>query len=141
MASTVTRFMSNGISFAGQVLIPIYHPRLWRFPKRNRLAVAPLGVGMICSYPWMGALTQRFGVRKPSAGGAFRAFAATLPFLHLASHGLVVAVLACALFLRGVRLECSGYPLYSAAYASVQKRDVRWQQLLSRLCSVLVGRL
>jgi MFS family permease len=79
---------------------------------------------MICSYPWMGALTQRFGSRKVSAGGAFLAFAATLPFLYLASHGLVVAVLACALFLRGVGLSAVGIPSISAAYASVQKRDL-----------------
>jgi|ERR1700722_10160864 len=52
------------------------------------------------------------------------AFAATLPFLYLASHGLVVAVLACALFLRGVGLSAVGIPSISAAYASVQKRDL-----------------
>ena len=79
---------------------------------------------MICSYPWMGALTQRFGIRKVSAGGACLAFAATLPFLYLASHGLVVAVLACALFLRGVGLSAVGIPSISAAYASVKKQDL-----------------
>ena len=72
----------------------------------------------------MVALTQRFGSRKVSTGGAFLAFAATLPFLYLASHGLVVAVLACALFLRGVGLSAVGIPSISAAYASVQKRDL-----------------
>jgi MFS family permease len=79
---------------------------------------------MICSYPWMGALTQRFGIRKVSAGGAFLAFAGTLPFLYLASHGLVFAVLAGALFLRGVGLSAVGIPSISAAYASVRKRDL-----------------
>jgi MFS family permease len=79
---------------------------------------------MICSYPWMGALTQRFGIRKVSAGGAFLAFAATLPFSYLASHGLVVAVLACALFLRGVGLSAVGIPSISAAYASVKKCEL-----------------
>jgi MFS family permease len=79
---------------------------------------------MICSYPWIGALTQRFGIRKVSAGGAFLAFAATLPFIWLASHGLVVTVLAGALFVRGMGLSAVGIPSISAAYASVRKQDL-----------------
>jgi MFS family permease len=79
---------------------------------------------MICSYPWIGTLTQRFGIRKVSAGGAFLAFAATLPFIWLASHRLSVAVLACALFVRGAGLSGVGIPSISAAYASVKKRDL-----------------
>ena len=94
-ASATTQFMSNGISFAGQMLIPIYLIRACgQSPSATGWLLAPLGVGMICSYPWMGALTQRFGIRKVSAGGAFLAFAATLPFIWLASHGLVLTVLA-----------------------------------------------
>ena len=79
---------------------------------------------MICSYPWMGALTQRFGIRKLSAGGAFLALAGTLPLVWLASHGLSVAVLACALFLRGLGLSAVGIPSISAAYTSVKRRDL-----------------
>jgi hypothetical protein len=100
--STVTQFMSNGISFAGQMLIPIYLiSACGRSPSATGWLLAPLGVGMICSYPWMGALTQRLGIRKLSAGGAFLALAGTLPLVWLAGHGLSVAV-----------------------YASVQKRDL-----------------
>ena len=59
-ASAVTQFMSNGISFAGQMLIPIYLIRACgQSPSATGWLLAPLGVGMICSYPWMGALTQR----------------------------------------------------------------------------------
>jgi EmrB/QacA subfamily drug resistance transporter len=124
-ASAITQFMSNGISFAGQMLIPIYIIRACgQSPSATGWLLAPLGVGMICSYPWMGALTQRFGIRKVSAGGALLAFAGTLPFLYLASHGLVFAVLAGALFLRGVGLSAVGIPSISAAYASVRKRDL-----------------
>jgi EmrB/QacA subfamily drug resistance transporter len=124
-ASTLTQFMTNGVSFAGQMLIPIYLIRACgRSPSATGWLLAPLGVGMICSYPWIGALTQRFGIRKVSAGGAFLALAGTLPFIWLASHGLSVAVLACALFLRGVGLSAVGIPSVSAAYASVKKRDL-----------------
>jgi MFS family permease len=123
--STVTTFISNGVSFAGQMLIPIYLiDACGRSPSATGWLLAPLGVGMICSYPWMGALTQRFGIRKLSAGGAFLALAGTLPLVWLASHGLSVAVLACALFVRGVGLSAVGIPYISAAYASVQRRDL-----------------
>src|SRR5579863_8942289 len=124
-ASATTQFMANGISFAGQMLIPIYLIRACgRSPSATGWLLAPLGVGMICSYPWIGALTRRFGIRKLSAGGAFLALAGTLPLVWLASHGLSVAVLACALFLRGVGLSAVGIPSISAAYASVKKRDL-----------------
>src|ERR1700729_28538 len=124
-ASATTQFMSNGISFAGQMLIPVYLIRACgQSPSATGWLLAPLGVGMICSYPWIGALTQRFGIRKVSAGGAFLAFAATLPFIWLASHELVLTVLACALFVRGIGLSVVGIPSISAAYASVRKQDL-----------------
>jgi MFS family permease len=124
-ASAGTQFMSNGISFAGQMLIPIYLIRACgKSPSATGWLLAPLGIGMICSYPWMGALTQRFGIRKVSAGGALLAFLGALPFLYLASHGLVLAVLACALFVRGVGLSAVGIPSISAAYASVRRQDL-----------------
>jgi EmrB/QacA subfamily drug resistance transporter len=151
-AATVAQFMSNGISFAGQMLIPIYLIRgCGRSPSATGWLLAPLGVGMICSYPWMGAITQRFGIRKVSAGGAFLALAGTLPFVWLAGHGLVAAVLASALFVRGAGLSAVGIPSISAAYASVKKRDLPMattslnivQRLggptLTTLCSTFLG--
>src|SRR6202789_3502750 len=57
-AATVAQFMSNGISFAGQMLIPIYLLRACgRSTSATGWLLASLGVRMICSYPWMGALT------------------------------------------------------------------------------------
>ena len=124
-AAATTQFMANGISFAGQMLIPIYLIRAGgQSPSATGWLLAPLGLGMIVSYPFMGAVIQRFGIRKVSAGGAFLAFAATLPFIWLASHGLVVTVLAGTLFLRGVGLSAIGVPSISAAYASVRKQDL-----------------
>jgi EmrB/QacA subfamily drug resistance transporter len=124
-ASAITQFLSNGISFAAQMLIPFYLIRACgRSPSATGWLLAPLGLGMLCSYPWMGALTQRFGIRKVSAGGALLAFAATLPFLYLASHGLTLFVLAPALFIRGMGLSAIGIPSITAAYSSVRKRDL-----------------
>jgi predicted MFS family arabinose efflux permease len=124
-ASATAQFMSNGISFAGQLLIPIYLFRACgQSPSATGWLLAPLGVGMICTYPWMGALTQRFGIRKVSAGGAFLAFTATLPFIWLAGHGLVLTVLACALFVRGIGLSAVGVPSISAEPLSSDRSDM-----------------
>src|SRR6202044_1129480 len=114
-AATVAQFMSNGISFAGQMLIPIYLIRACgRSPSATGWLLAPLGLGMMCIYPLMGRLTKRFGIRKVSAGGALLAFVGTLPFLYLTSHGLVLAVLAFTLFVRGVGMSAIGIPSITA---------------------------
>jgi hypothetical protein len=57
---------------------------------------------MMVTSPSMGALTERFGIRRVSAGGALLALIATLPFLYLASRGLDLFVLVPALFFRGM---------------------------------------
>ena len=124
-ASVVTQFMANGIAFAGQMLIPIYLIRACGLsPSATGWLLAPLGLGMMCCYPLMGTLTKRFGIRRVSAGGALLAFAGTLPFLYLASHGLVLALLASALFIRGMGLSTVGMPSIASAYASVKRQDL-----------------
>jgi MFS family permease len=100
-ASTVAMFMVNGITFAGQMLIPIYLVRACGLsPSRTGWLLAPLGLGMMCTYPFMGLLTKRFGIRKLAACGALLALAGTLPLVFLAQHGLVVTVLAASLHSR-----------------------------------------
>jgi EmrB/QacA subfamily drug resistance transporter len=124
-ASAITQFMSNGIAFAGQMLIPIYLIHACgRSPSATGWLLAPLGIGMIVSYPWMGALTHRFGIRKVSATGALLALAGTMPFIYLASHGLSLTILVAALFLRGAGLSAVGIPSISAAYSSVKREDL-----------------
>ena len=74
-AAVITQFMANGIAFAGQMLIPIYLIRACgRSLSATGFLLAPLGLGMMCCYPLMGTLTNRFGIRRVSAGGAFLAF-------------------------------------------------------------------
>ncbi|MBE1160920.1 DHA2 family efflux MFS transporter permease subunit [Dyella acidiphila] len=124
-AAAVTQFLSNGALFAGQMLIPIYLIRACgRSPGEMGWLLAPLGLGMLCTYPLMGALTQRLGIRKVSAGGALLALAGTLPLLYLADHQLQLAALAIALFVRGVGQSAVGIPSMSAAYASVQRSEL-----------------
>jgi MFS family permease len=124
-ASVVTQFTANGIAFAGQMLIPIYLIRACGLsPSATGWLLAPLGLGMMCCFPLLGTLTKRFGIRRVSAGGALLAFAGTLPFLYLASHGLILGVLAFALFIRGMGLSAVGMPSIASAYASVKRRDL-----------------
>jgi EmrB/QacA subfamily drug resistance transporter len=51
-ASVLTQSTLNGISFAGQMLIPIYLIRMCGdSPSMAGWLMAPLGLGMICTYP------------------------------------------------------------------------------------------
>ena len=124
-ASAVTQFLSNGVLFAGQMLIPVYLIQACgRSPGEMGWMLAPLGLGMMVTYPSMGTLTWRFGIRRVSAGGALLALIATLPFLYLASSGLDLFTLVPALFFRGMGHSAVGLPSMSAAYASVNRRDL-----------------
>jgi MFS family permease len=124
-ASAVTQFMANGISFAGQMLIPIFLIRAGgRSPSATGLLLAPLGLGMMCGYPFVGTWVKWFGNRRVSAGGASLALSGTLPFVYMANHGLVITILACALFIRGVGMSAVGVPSVSAAYSSVKREDL-----------------
>ena len=121
----MTQFMSNGILFAGQMLIPIFLIRAGgRSPSATGLLLAPLDLGMLCGYLFVGALTKRFGNRTVLVSGAALALAGTLPFVYLASHGLVVAILACTLFFRGMGQSAIGVPFISAVYSSVKREEL-----------------
>jgi len=123
--SAVTQFLSNGAMFAGQMLVPIYLIRACgRSPGEMGWMLLPLGLGMICTYPMMGALTGRLGIRNVATAGALLALLGTLPFLYLANHTLNPVVLAIALFVRGVGQSAVGIPSISAAYASVKRSEL-----------------
>jgi EmrB/QacA subfamily drug resistance transporter len=124
-ASIAAMFMVNGISFAGQMLIPIYLVRACGLsPSQTGLLIAPLGLGMLCTYPFMGRLTRRFGIRKLAASGALLALIGSLPLMFLAQHSLIVSVLAASLFLRGVGASAIGIPSITSGYASVAREDL-----------------
>jgi EmrB/QacA subfamily drug resistance transporter len=124
-ASITIMFMFNGISFAGQMLIPIYLVRACGLsPSQSGWLLAPLGLGMMCTYALMGRLTKWLGIRKLAACGALLALAGTLPLVFLAQHGLVVTVLAASLFIRGVGLSAIGIPSMTSGYASVARQDL-----------------
>ncbi|WP_396332620.1 DHA2 family efflux MFS transporter permease subunit [Burkholderia anthina] len=124
-AAAGTQFLSNGTIYAGQMLIPVFLiEACGRSPGEMGWLLAPLGLGMLVTYPSMGALTSRFGVRRLAAAGAMLALFATLPFVYLALTGYDPYVLVPALFLRGMGQSAIGAPSISAAYASVDRRNL-----------------
>ena len=124
-AAVGTLFLSLGISYAGQLLVPVFLMRAGGLsPSGAGLLLAAQGLGMMCIYPVVGSLVERFGNRNVAAGGALTALAGTLPFIYLASHGLAGTAAAGALFVRGAGLSCIGIPSISAAYASVKRQDL-----------------
>jgi MFS family permease len=111
--------------FAGQMLIPLFLIQACgRSPAAMGWLLAPMGLGMMLTFPWLGWLTGRFGARAVASGGASLALAATLALAWLAGHGLELAVFVPALFLRGMGQGAVGLPAISVAYASVQRRDL-----------------
>jgi EmrB/QacA subfamily drug resistance transporter len=124
-ASALTQFTSNGLLFAGQMLIPLYLIReVGESPSATGWLMAPLGLGMMCTYRWLEKLTRRFGVRGISAGGAVIALVGTLALLYLSSQRCNVSILAIALFLRGMGMSAVVVPPISAAYSSVRGEEL-----------------
>ena len=122
-AAAATQFLANAIAFGGQMLLPLYLLTVrGESASRTGLLLAPAGLGMMCSYPMMGALTERFSPRRVSSAGAAIALIGTLPF---ALSGAVPLPLVCvALFVRGAGSGCINIPSIAAAYASIPKQMI-----------------
>ena len=123
--SSITLFLWNGVLFVSQMLIPVFLIQACgRAPADMGWMLMPLGFGLMVTYPLMGRLTDKFGLRRVTTGGVLLTLAATLPFLYLARFGLNLFVLLPALFLRGVGQGAVGLPTLTAAYAAVRRRDL-----------------
>lgn len=124
-AAVVTQFLAQGVSYAGQMLVPVFLARSGGLsPSQAGLLLAAQGLGMMSTYSFVGSLVDRFGNRSVSAGGALTALAGTLPFIYLASRGFAGPLVAGALFVRGMGSSCIGVPSISAAYSSVKRQDL-----------------
>ena len=124
-AAVTIQFLNNGVSFAGQMLIPVYLIRgCGDSPSKAGLLLIPMGLGLLCAYASMGRVTKTFGVRRVSATGALLALAGTVPLAYLAGHRFSLIVFAFSLFLRGVGLGAIGVPSVSAAYTTVERDDL-----------------
>ncbi|MCQ8242327.1 DHA2 family efflux MFS transporter permease subunit [Rhizosaccharibacter radicis] len=124
-AAMIVLFLMNGVSFAGQMLVPAFLiQRGGASPAEAGWLLMPLGLGAMSAFPLMGRLTDRFGIRRVAVGGAALSLLATLPLVLLGWTGLQPAILAVALFLRGAGSGAIGIPGSSAAYAAVPKHDL-----------------
>lgn len=124
-AAIVCLFLMSGVSFAGQMLIPIFLIHACGIsPGLAGWLLAPLGLGMMSTYPFMGRLSDALGIRRLTGLGALLALTGTLPLVFLAGHGLNTVVLSAGLFVRGIGISAIGLPAMSTGYASVAKRDL-----------------
>jgi len=75
----------------------------------------------MCSFPLVGFLTERFGCRAVSAGGAFLALLAVFPFLWMIQNQFSPALTVMSLLVAGAGQGTISIPSVSAAYASVPR--------------------
>lgn len=124
-ASAVIMFLTNGVSFAAQMVLPVWLIHSCGVsPEQTGLLIAPLGLGMMCVYPLIGRLSDRFHVRDLTGFGALLSLMGTVLLTALAYNGLNIALLTIALLLRGGGGGAVGIPAMSAGYASVARKDI-----------------
>ena len=120
--ATVTQFLSTGIMFCGQFLVPLYLiSGAGLSPAKAGWVLSAMGIGMLCVYPLMGNLTDRFGCRAISSSGVVVNSLGTLPFLWMAHTQYSLPAAVAGLVLRGMGQGATGLPSIAAAYASVPK--------------------
>jgi EmrB/QacA subfamily drug resistance transporter len=123
--ATVTQFLSMGASFAAQLLIPLYLITGCDISPANAgWMLAPMGLGMMCVYPRLGFLTDRFGCRAVCVSGTLLVILGTLPFLWMIQSHFSPALLVVALLARGAGQGAIGVPAVSAGYASIPKEKL-----------------
>jgi len=123
--AAVTQFTANGAFYARQFLIPLYLIAgcTLSVDQAGRM-IAVLGIGMLCSFPMIGALTERFGCRAVSAGGALLSLAGLLPFVWMILGHFSSPLTLVSLFISGAGHGMINIPSMSAAYASVPKEKL-----------------
>jgi EmrB/QacA subfamily drug resistance transporter len=120
--ATTTQFLSNAVFYARQLLVPLYLITGCALsPARAGWMMATFGFGMMCTFPLMGFLTERFGCRAVSAGGALLGLVAILPFLWMIQYQFSPALTVISLLVAGAGQGTISIPSVSAAYASVPK--------------------
>jgi len=124
-AATATQFLSNCVLYGGQMLMPLFLlVGEGRSPGATGALLAASGVGMMCAYPALGALTDRFGPRNVAVGGALVALLGTVPFAWHGAGTLSDLALCVILFVRGMGASCVGIPSISVAYSAIPKETI-----------------
>ena len=138
--ATMTQFLSNGANLAGQLLLPLFLISGCGYsPVTAGWMLAPIGIGMLCVYPLQGTLTDRFGYRAVSAGGAVLLTLSTLPVLWMTRNPLLPVVLVGALFARGVGQSAIGVPSLAAAYTAIPREAIPLASTAANIAQRLGG--
>jgi EmrB/QacA subfamily drug resistance transporter len=123
--AATTQFLAFGIIYGGQFLIPLFLVTGCNLTAtQTGWILGSMGVGMLCVYPCIGYLTDRFGFRAVASGGVLLNFLGTLPFLWMAFGGFSLAPALLGLFVRGLGQGATGIPSIAAAYASVPREKL-----------------
>jgi EmrB/QacA subfamily drug resistance transporter len=122
-ASAATQFLSNCMTYGGQLLFPLYLITARGYsPQRAGILLAAMGIGLICAFPWMGRLTDRFGARRVSTTGALIGLIGTLPFTLVGVYEYSDVTICLLLWLRGTGLGSINIPSMSSAYADIPRQ-------------------
>jgi EmrB/QacA subfamily drug resistance transporter len=123
--SAVTQFLSNGQLYAGQFLVPLFLiTGCGLTVGRAGWMLTSMGIGMLCSFPLMGFMTETFGCRAVSMCGASMALLGAVPFLWMSEGHFSPLLTILCMFVRGAGQGAIGVPSLSAAYASVPKHKL-----------------
>jgi len=121
-AAAATQFCANGLTFSRQFLVPLYLITGCALSASTvGWMMAAMGFGMMCSFPMLGFLTERFGCRAVSAGGSFLALLGMCPFLWMIHGQVSLPAAVVCLFVTGAGQGTINIPSISAAYASVSR--------------------
>ena len=120
--AALAQFFANAIMYGRQLAVPLFLIAGCGLSAAHAGGmVAATGMGMMCSFPLLGWLTERLGCRALAAGGALLAFLSTLVFLWMSAHSYSTAWGAASLFLAGVGQGTISVPSISAAYSSIAR--------------------
>jgi predicted MFS family arabinose efflux permease len=123
--AATTQFLSNGVMYAGQLLIPLYLITGCEFSaSKAGWIMAPMGIGALCISPMMGFLTDKWGCRRVVAAGIILNTLGTLPILWMIQNEFSSVLMAICLIARGAGQTIIGVPAISAAYSVVPKNKV-----------------
>jgi EmrB/QacA subfamily drug resistance transporter len=133
-------FLSNGVLYAGQMLVPLYLLTGCGFSAtKSGLILAPMGIGMLCISPLMGSLTDRFGCRRVSVGGVVVNTLGTLPILWMIHGQFSPSLMVFCMLARGAGQGSTGLPSLAAAFASVRKEQLGLAATASNVVQRLGG--
>jgi MFS family permease len=123
--AATTQSLAVGIIYGGQFLIPLFLVTGCSLTAtQTGWILGSMGVGMLCVYPCIGYLTDRFGCRAVASGGVLLNFLGTLPFLWMAFGGFSMVPALIGLFVRGMGQGATGIPSIAAAYAAVPREKL-----------------